>query len=137
MGGELRKRSTSGMRENAVMSSHLRHTLGIGILAILAIGGLSFAQTIAPTNSLPNPYRSIENWGTLPAGQAWGLDQRGRHRSRWHERLGRRTLRRIPAAVAHRSRPAVRVRRLDPRPDPQIRSVRQTAEELRRRPVVV
>ena len=54
------------------MSSHLRHSLGMGLLAILAIGGLSFAQTSAPTNSLPNPYRSIENWGTLPEGRAWG-----------------------------------------------------------------
>jgi len=55
------------------MSSHLRHnTLGTGIVAILAIGSLSFAQTSAPTNSLPNPYRSIENWGTLPQGRAWG-----------------------------------------------------------------
>ena len=61
MCGELRKRGTSGTRENAVMSSHLRYSLGMGLLAILAIGGLSFAQTSAPTNSLPNPYRSIEN----------------------------------------------------------------------------
>ena len=60
------------MRENAVMSSHLRRTVGMGLLAILAIGGFSFAQTSAPTNSLPNPYRSIENWGTLPESRAWG-----------------------------------------------------------------
>jgi DNA-binding beta-propeller fold protein YncE len=44
----------------------------MGLLAILAIGGLTFAQTSAPTNSLPNPYRSIENWGTLPEGRTWG-----------------------------------------------------------------
>ena len=54
------------------MSSHLRRTVGMGLLAILAIGGFSFAQTSAPTNSLPNPYRSIENWGTLPESRAWG-----------------------------------------------------------------
>jgi DNA-binding beta-propeller fold protein YncE len=54
------------------MSSNLRRTLGLGLLAILAIGSFSFAQTGAPTNSLPNPYRSIENWGTLPEGRAWG-----------------------------------------------------------------
>ena len=30
------------------------------------------AQTNAPTNSLPNPYRSVENWGALPEGRAWG-----------------------------------------------------------------
>src|SRR5436190_9721632 len=54
------------------MTSHVRQTLGVGLLAILAIGSFSFAQTSAPTNSLPNPYRSIENWGTLPEGRTWG-----------------------------------------------------------------
>jgi sugar lactone lactonase YvrE len=58
------------------MSGHLRHTLGIaigiGIVAILAMAGFSAAQTSAPTNVLPNPYRSIENWGTLPDGRTWG-----------------------------------------------------------------
>ena len=54
------------------MSGHLRQTLGLGLLAVLAIGGFSLAQTSAPTNSLPNPYRSIENWGTLPASRTWG-----------------------------------------------------------------
>jgi sugar lactone lactonase YvrE len=54
------------------MSSHLRHALGMGLFAIMAIGGFSVAQTSTPTNSLPNPYRSIENWGTLPDGRTWG-----------------------------------------------------------------
>ena len=40
--------------------------------AVLLATGLAFAQSGAPTNSLPNPYRSIENWGTLPEGRAWG-----------------------------------------------------------------
>jgi len=39
---------------------------------MLAIGGISIAQTGAPTNALPNPYRSIEHWGTLPEGRIWG-----------------------------------------------------------------
>src|SRR5690348_9293446 len=25
-----------------------------------------------PTNELPNPYRTIAPWGTLPQGHAWG-----------------------------------------------------------------
>ena len=38
-----------------------------GVLAILA-----YAQTDAPVNSLPNPYRTVENWFKLPAGRTWG-----------------------------------------------------------------
>jgi DNA-binding beta-propeller fold protein YncE len=49
-----------------------RFTIGAAAAIGLALGGLAFAQTAAPTNSLPNPYRSIENWGTLPEGRAWG-----------------------------------------------------------------
>src|ERR1700750_1424066 len=54
------------------MSGHRRQTLGFSLLAILAISGFSFAQTSAPTNPRPTPYRAIENWGTLPAGRTWG-----------------------------------------------------------------
>jgi DNA-binding beta-propeller fold protein YncE len=32
----------------------------------------ALGQTVAPTNSLPNPYRSVENWGQLPQGRVWG-----------------------------------------------------------------
>src|SRR5215813_15088455 len=39
---------------------------------VLIIAGFAVAQTIAPVNSPPNPYRSIEHWGTLPEGRAWG-----------------------------------------------------------------
>jgi hypothetical protein len=38
----------------------------------LTLSTLASAQSIAPTNSLPNPYRSIENWGQLPEGRVWG-----------------------------------------------------------------
>jgi len=30
------------------------------------------AQAVAPQNSHPNPYRTIENWAKLPEGRAWG-----------------------------------------------------------------
>src|SRR5712672_48467 len=53
------------------MSGHGRR-LTTAAIALLAIGGLACAQTGAPTNSLPNPYRAIENWGTLPDGRIWG-----------------------------------------------------------------
>src|SRR6185369_16332592 len=29
-------------------------------------------QTPAPTNDLPNPYRTVEGWAKLPAGRTWG-----------------------------------------------------------------
>jgi sugar lactone lactonase YvrE len=53
------------------MPDRSRAAFAAGIAVLLA-GGLAFAQSVAPTNSLPNPYRSIENWGTLPEGRAWG-----------------------------------------------------------------
>jgi DNA-binding beta-propeller fold protein YncE len=40
------------------------------LLAIAA--GAAYSQTIAPTNSLPNPYRSIEGWAKMPPGRTWG-----------------------------------------------------------------
>jgi sugar lactone lactonase YvrE len=46
--------------------------LGIGIVTVLGVWSLSFAQTVAPTNSAPNPYRSIDNWAKLPDGRTWG-----------------------------------------------------------------
>src|SRR5829696_2547662 len=27
---------------------------------------------IKPVNNLPNPYETVRNWGTLPAGRKWG-----------------------------------------------------------------
>ena len=29
-------------------------------------------QTVAPTNSAPNPYRTIEGWAKMPDGRIWG-----------------------------------------------------------------
>jgi DNA-binding beta-propeller fold protein YncE len=49
-----------------------RRTLGAGALLAVVITGLAWAQTQAPTNSLPNPYRSIENWAKMPEGRVWG-----------------------------------------------------------------
>jgi sugar lactone lactonase YvrE len=40
--------------------------------ALVVTSTLASAQTTTPTNSLPNPYRSIENWGELPNGRKWG-----------------------------------------------------------------
>jgi streptogramin lyase len=43
----------------------------MGALA-LAAACLSFSQTVAPTNNLPNPYREVDNHFSLPEGRKWG-----------------------------------------------------------------
>jgi hypothetical protein len=79
--------------------NHVSVILGIGITFVLAIGNLSFAQSGAPTNSAPNPYRSIDDWAKMPEGRTWGstsgvdIDLDGTS-------VGRGTLRRIRAANA-------------------------------------
>jgi streptogramin lyase len=69
------------------------------ILLLLLPGSQGAAQAtpaLAPTNSLPNPYRTIEGWAKLPVGRSWGsisaveIDQDGR--SVWvAERCGANT----------------------------------------------
>jgi DNA-binding beta-propeller fold protein YncE len=46
--------------------------LATAAFALLAFSSFAYPQTTAPTNSLPNPYRTIENWGDLPDGRKWG-----------------------------------------------------------------
>jgi len=43
----------------------------LALLAALLVAH-AYAQTLSPTNSAPNPYRAIENWGKLPDGRGWG-----------------------------------------------------------------
>lgn len=41
--------------------------------AIVMSGGTAYVQSgVQPANDLPNPYRTIEKWGTLPEGRTWG-----------------------------------------------------------------
>jgi streptogramin lyase len=47
----------------------LRTTMAAAMVAAAAIAGITAS---AQNNALPNPYRSIENWATLPDGRAWG-----------------------------------------------------------------
>ena len=47
-------------------------SLGFGAAVALTLIGLAAAQTAAPTNALPNPYQSIENWAKMPEGRVWG-----------------------------------------------------------------
>jgi DNA-binding beta-propeller fold protein YncE len=42
------------------------------IVIFIAVASLAATQAVAPTNDLPNPYRSVENWAKLPKGRPWG-----------------------------------------------------------------
>jgi hypothetical protein len=44
------------------------------VLAVCMAGATTEAlpQTVAPTNFVPNPYRTIERWGEMPEGRVWG-----------------------------------------------------------------
>jgi DNA-binding beta-propeller fold protein YncE len=56
---------------DAVMNP-ARSTLRVAIVAVLAVAaGAVYSQAVAPTNSLPNPYRSAP-FGKLPEGRNWG-----------------------------------------------------------------
>ena len=60
---------------------------GFNVFVFVLIIGASCvrlcAQADAPTNSQPNPYRTLENWARLPEGRPWGstagvsVDNRG------------------------------------------------------------
>ena len=51
----------------------MRQTSLATVLVALVTLSLSAQQTpIAPTNNLPNPYRTIENYFKMPDGRAWG-----------------------------------------------------------------
>src|SRR5262245_66208280 len=54
--------------------SAMRHVVLAGCVFAVAIiaGTEACAQASTPTNSAPNPYRAIGNWGTLPDGGTWG-----------------------------------------------------------------
>jgi streptogramin lyase len=49
-------------------------TLLVPIVCVIAISGLRADPQggAQPTNSLPNPYRAVENWAKLPEGRTWG-----------------------------------------------------------------
>src|SRR6516225_10658217 len=65
----------TNIQGDAAMSNALTTTqaLRFAAFALLAIGaGAAYSQTVAPTNSAPDPYRSIEGWAKMPDGRTWG-----------------------------------------------------------------
>jgi sugar lactone lactonase YvrE len=49
-----------------------RRLLGLAVVAALAVASVAGAGVSEPVNTLPNPYRTIENWSKLPDGRTWG-----------------------------------------------------------------
>jgi sugar lactone lactonase YvrE len=47
--------------------------LAFAIVAfVLGLAGRAYDQAGGPTNSLPNPYRSVDNWAQMPERRVWG-----------------------------------------------------------------
>ena len=47
--------------------------MALAFLTMMSLSaGSTYAQADAATNSLPNPYHTIENWAKLPEGRPWG-----------------------------------------------------------------
>jgi len=49
-----------------------RFTLIAAMLGVSAGSSTAYAQSDAPSNDAPNPYRTVEGWGKLPEGRKWG-----------------------------------------------------------------
>jgi sugar lactone lactonase YvrE len=55
------------------MRHSIRHRELVASIALCVIGASpASAQGPAPTNDLPNPYRTVEGWAKLPDGRTWG-----------------------------------------------------------------
>jgi DNA-binding beta-propeller fold protein YncE len=65
---KLRRQGSSVIRSVDRVNLRLLITIVGGLMAISAHVE---AQT-SPTNSMPGPYRTIENWAKLPEGRPWG-----------------------------------------------------------------
>ena len=56
------------------LSFRARCTLLAGLSAVVALSGwtITAQAPVTPTNDLPNPYRTVDSYFTLPDGRAWG-----------------------------------------------------------------
>jgi streptogramin lyase len=50
----------------------MRRTAALSLIASALAAQQPQGQQVQPSNSAPNPYRTIEGWAKLPAGRAWG-----------------------------------------------------------------
>src|SRR5437667_2126781 len=55
------------------MHHAIRVNAALAIAAVLLVSGASaLSQSMAPTNSAPNPYRTSESWAKMPEARIWG-----------------------------------------------------------------
>ena len=47
-------------------------TAFVAVLVAVSAASVYVQAQIQPTNSLPNPYQTVENWAKLPEGRMWG-----------------------------------------------------------------
>jgi DNA-binding beta-propeller fold protein YncE len=52
--------------------TRVRSTLLVATTLVIVPGTLVGQATVAPTNDLPNPFRTIEGWAKMPEGRTWG-----------------------------------------------------------------
>ena len=50
----------------------MRRLASLALFALAAPLGAQDMAKVAPTNDLPNPYRTVTGWALLPEGRAWG-----------------------------------------------------------------
>jgi hypothetical protein len=54
------------------MRLRTNHLFTLTLVALIAAAASSAYDQTGPTNSLPNPYRTIEGWAKMPEGRIWG-----------------------------------------------------------------
>jgi streptogramin lyase len=60
------------MRGSMVLNGNRLVATLTAVAALAALTLRGAAQTPAPVNDVPNPYRTVENWAQLPEGRKWG-----------------------------------------------------------------
>jgi hypothetical protein len=54
------------------MRLRINQLFALALVALIAAAASSAYDQTGPTNSLPNPYRTIESWAKMPEGRIWG-----------------------------------------------------------------
>ena len=49
----------------------MRSAMMLGVAAAMLATSLFAAESASPRNDLPQPYRTVRDWGELPAGVKW------------------------------------------------------------------
>src|SRR5437588_9370330 len=63
----------TAMRHQVRRYARVGHALALAVAVTLTtMGTEALTQAVAPTNSGPNPYRTIGSWAKMPEGRIWG-----------------------------------------------------------------